>query len=102
MLSDDRVPLSGVGTLDHPPDVGQRHVEGAESADQQRSGDLVNRVAPVAALPFDRVRHQQAVLVVVPQRLDREVGQPGELTDCHGCAHGITLQSPAGGESRTR
>ena len=50
VLGDHRVPLARVGALEHPPHLGQRHVEGAQPADQQGGGHLVDRVAPVPAL----------------------------------------------------
>jgi hypothetical protein len=44
-------------------------------------GDLLSRVAPVPGARVDVSRFEEADLVVVAQRLDAEMGGPGEVAD---------------------
>ena len=81
---------SGVGSLQHHPDLVDRHVELAEPADGVRNGNLARRVAPVARGRVDVRRLEQADIVVVPERLDAQVGHLRELADAD---HGVHFRS---------
>ena len=68
------------------------HVELAEAADGLGDGNLVGGVQAVAVLLVDRHRLEQPDVVVVPQRLHREVGHLREVADRHERRHRV--QSP--------
>jgi hypothetical protein len=53
----------------------------AQPRDQPGLVELVRRVVPVAGVLVDPDRAEQAELVVQPQRLRRQPGRAGELTD---------------------
>src|SRR6266849_10800904 len=59
----------------------QRHVELAESGDDERLANLVGAVAAVAGDLVDLGRLEQPNPVVVAKGLDREVGGLGEVAD---------------------
>jgi hypothetical protein len=72
--------VRGVQELAQAPD---RQVELAEAADQLGGRDLGRLVEAVARRRVDAGRLQQALVVVVPQRLDRQEGHLRELADAH-------------------
>jgi hypothetical protein len=59
----------------------KRHVELAESGDDERLGNLVGAVAPVAGELVDLSGLEQPNAVVVAKGLDGEVRGPGEVAD---------------------
>src|ERR1700758_1443909 len=78
----------------------QRHVELAETGDDQRLANLVGAVAPVAGDLVDLSRLEEPDPVVVAKSLDREVGGPGEVADAdRRWRHPTSIDSPPRGES---
>src|SRR5690606_37046037 len=74
----------------------------AQPADEQRLLDLVGAVAAIARPPVDLGGREQADVVVVPQGLDAEVGEPGELPDGDGRGHGTQRTPSSTGRVNTR
>ena len=85
---DDRVARGHVRRLQHGPDLLQRHAQVAQPADDLRGRDLTRPVQPVTSRRVDVRRLQQAYLVVMTQRLDAQVGHPGEVADRQQHLHG--------------
>jgi hypothetical protein len=81
------LPGRGVRLGQQQADLGQRHVEAAQPADEVRVAGLVGRVPPVPGGLVDRVGHQQLDIVVIPQRFGAEVAQPGEFADRDSVCH---------------
>ncbi len=70
-----------VGCGHDRPDLLQRHVKARKRRMTWALGDLLSRVAPVPGARVDVSRFEEADLVVVAQRLDAEMGGPGEVAD---------------------
>jgi hypothetical protein len=71
--------------------VAQRHIEVAQPLDDRGVGQLGDPVGPVPRGRVDRRRHQQALVVVRAQGLDRHERGSGEHADGHediGIVHG--------------
>jgi len=73
-----RAPVSGV---DDGGGILQRHADVPQRGQGARPRQLAQPVAAVAGAIIDLDRHEQADLVVVPQRLNRQAGQLGERAD---------------------
>jgi hypothetical protein len=76
--SSSRASISGVND---GGDILQRHADVPQSGKGARSRQLAQPVAAVAGAIIDLNRHEQADLVVVPQRLNRQPRQLGERAD---------------------
>jgi len=76
--SSSRASISGVND---GSDILQRHADVPQSGKGARSRQLAQPVAAVAGAIIDLNRHEQADLVVVPQRLNRQPRQLGERAD---------------------
>lgn len=72
-----------LGQLEERLDPGQRHVDGAQQTNDLGVVDLFEAVGAVAGGRVDGGGRQQPVLVVETERLEREAGEGGELTDRH-------------------
>jgi hypothetical protein len=62
-------------------DLGQRHLELAKRRHETSLAELIGPVEAVTGGRIDPGRHQQSHLAVEPQRLGRQPGTPGELSD---------------------
>ena len=82
-------------------DLFERHVEGAEPADDLGGRDLPGRVVAVAGVRVHRGRLEQPHLVVVAQRFDAEVSGAREVTDGQGC-HLAIVNPPVTGQSNAQ
>jgi hypothetical protein len=71
-------PVSGV---DDGGGIPQRHADVPQRGKGARSRQLAQPVAAVAGAVIDLGRHEQADLVVVPQRLNRQPRQLRERAD---------------------
>ncbi len=98
VLGDRRVAGGLVVGRQHGLDVGHRHLQQPEPADQLGLLHLRNSVAPVPGR-IHLGRGQQTDVVVVPQRLRREMGKAGELADRDQCLHAGSLHLPVAGRS---
>ena len=70
-----------VGCRKHRPDLVQGHVQVAKAPDDLRDRNLVRRVATIAGLRVDMRGFEQSSLMIMTQRLDRQVCGAGEITD---------------------
>jgi hypothetical protein len=96
VLRDEQVARREVLRREHLAHPLHGHLEVTEASDDLRDRDLGERVAAVARARIDGGGLEQADLVVVPQRLDAEVGDAGEVSDRE---HAPMVDPPAGGES---
>jgi hypothetical protein len=76
--SPSRAPVSGV---DDGGDIPQRHTDIPQRGKGACSRQLAQPVAAVAGAIIDLGRHEQADLVIVPQRLNRQPRQLPERAD---------------------
>jgi hypothetical protein len=81
VLGDDRRPGLGVGDGEQLADLPQGHVQLPEAVDDLGGRHLVEGVVAVPGLRVDVGWFEQARFVVAAQRLDAQVGDPGELPD---------------------
>lgn len=81
MAGDEFVASGQVRGGDDRVDLFEWHVQGAKSADDLGGRDLAGRVAAVSGGGINISRFEQPDAVVVPQRLDGQVGGPGEIPD---------------------
>src|SRR6185503_12327496 len=73
--------VAGVVRAEHLANLLDRDLEVAEPPDRPRDLELLRPIAAVAGEPVHVGGPQQVELVVVPQRADRQPGQPGEPPD---------------------
>ena len=81
MLSQPRSPRRPVGGIDDGGGIPQRHADIPQRGKGARSRQLAQPVAAVAGAFIDLGRHEQADLVIVPQRLNRQPRQLREYAD---------------------
>ena len=72
MLGQPRPSRASIGGGDDGGDILQRHADVPQCGKGPRSRQLAQPVAAVAGAIIDLDRHEQANLVVVPQRLNRQ------------------------------
>ncbi len=95
-------PVTGlqIRSLQDGVDLVQGHIQIPETADHLGRRDLIDGIPPVPGLRVDVSRLQQPDAVIVAQRLDAQVGGPGEVTDGQGGGHPSSMDPPSRGESR--
>ena len=81
MLDQPRSSRASISGVDDGGDILQRHADVPQRGKGARSRQLAQPVAPVAGAIIDLDRHEQADLVVVPQRLNRQPRQLRERAD---------------------
>lgn len=91
----ERVPCR-LGQPDHALDLGERHVDPAEIADQRRGRDLALFVEPIAGRIVDPRGDEEASISIEAHRADRQLGHPSECADCHQFVHTATVASSVG------
>ena len=89
----------GVVGGEHRLDLADRHLQVPQAADDLRGRYLLGGVVAVAGARVHRGRRQQPHLVVVPQRLDAQVGDAGEVADREPCCHQAIVNPPVTGQS---
>ncbi len=100
MIGDQFRTRGRVGRGEHGTDLTERHVEVAEPANDLRDRNLIGRVAAIAGSRVDLRGNEQPDVVVVAQGLDAQLGGLREVTDHERRRHGLSIDSPARGESR--
>jgi hypothetical protein len=81
VLEQPRPPRSPISGVDDGGDIPQWHADIPQRGEGARSRQLTQPVAAVAGAVIDLVRHEQADLVVVPQRLNCQPRQLRERAD---------------------
>ncbi|HXN61687.1 MAG TPA: hypothetical protein VN886_14680 [Acidimicrobiales bacterium] len=81
MLDQARSSRASISGVDDGGDIVQRHADVPQRGEGARSRQLAQPVAAVAGAIIDLDRHEQAGLVVVPQRLNRQPRQLAEGAD---------------------
>jgi hypothetical protein len=84
------------------PNLCQRHIQIAESADDLSRWNLGGCIRPIASLRVHVCRRQKTTFVVTAERPDAQVGRLSEITDSKEGWHKAILRSPPGGESNTQ
>jgi len=83
VLDQPRPPRASISGVDDGGDILQRHADVPQRGKGARSRQLAQPVAAVAGATIDLDWHEQADLVVVPQRLNRQPRQLRERADTH-------------------
>src|SRR6266487_2732079 len=99
MRGDERVAGRGVGRTEDRLDLADRHLQIPQPTDNLRGRHLRGGVVAVARAGVHGGRLQQADLVIMPQRLDAQVSDTGEVTDSESCCHPAILNPPLTGQS---
>src|SRR5882672_1350762 len=81
MSGDEIIARLNVGRRKHRPDLVQGHVKVAKAPDDLRDRNLVRRVATIAGLRVDMRGFEQSSLMIMTQRLDRQVRGAREIAD---------------------
>ena len=81
MLDQPRPPRGPISGVDDGGRIPQRHADVPQRGKGARSQQLAQPVAAVAGAVIDLGRHEQADLVIVPQRLHRQPRQLRERAD---------------------
>jgi hypothetical protein len=81
MLNQQHPPRGSISAVDNGGDMFQWHADVPQRGEGARSRQLAQPVAAVPGAIVDLDRHEQADLVVVPQRLDRQPRQLRERAD---------------------
>ena len=81
MLDQPRPSRAPISSVDDGGDILQRHADVPQRGQGARSRQLAQPVAAVAGAIIDLDRHEQADLVIVPQRLNRQPRQLRERAD---------------------
>src|SRR5207247_1238835 len=85
----------------HSMDILKREFHRPQLHDDPRFLDFAFVVEAVARNIVHRARHEEALLVIEPERLDRKAGDLRELANAIGSLHSDTgLRPPVRGESR--
>ncbi len=95
-------PVTGlqIRSLQDGADLVQGHAQIPETADHLCRRDLIDGIPPVPGVWVGVCRFQEPDAVIVAQRLDAQVGGPGEVTDGQGSGHPSSIGPPPRGESR--
>ena len=96
---DEGVAGRGVGSVEDRLDLADRHLQIPQAADHLRGRYLRGGVVAVARAGVHGGRFQQADLVIVPERLDAQVRNAREVTDCELCCHPVIVNPPLTGQS---
>ena len=99
MRGDEGVAGRGVRRVEHRLDLADRHLQIPQAADDLRGRDLLGGVVAVARAGVHRGRLEQPDLVVMPQRLDAQVGDAREVADREPCCHQAIVNPPLTGQS---
>ena len=81
MLDQPRPSRASISGVNDGSDILQRHADVSQRGKGARSRQLAQPIAAVAGAIIDLDRHQQAELVVVPQRLNRQTRQLRKRAD---------------------
>jgi hypothetical protein len=81
VLDQARSSRASISGVDDGGDIVQRHADVPQRGEGARSRQLAQPVAAVAGAIIDLDWHEQAGLVVVPQRLNRQPRQLAEGAD---------------------